>query len=155
MSAPAGWLAAVIIAPDASEGDATSLAEAVRLAREIGAAPVVVAAPRGTDAIGGARLVTTGAGASTITALRLGMAQLGNSPARAALIVPRGAPLDAATLASLVHASAGASAGVIAPGDADLDRSPVIVARDAWLEVMTLAEQGMDLVAARRGLLRV
>jgi hypothetical protein len=37
----------------------------------------------------------------------------------------------------------------------DLDRSPVLIARDAWLDLMTLGEQGMEAVAARRGITRV
>jgi hypothetical protein len=44
---------------------------------------------------------------------------------------------------------------VVAFSDAGLDESALLVPRDAWLELVTVGEGGMNAVAARRRVLRV
>jgi hypothetical protein len=118
-----------------------------------GAHPVVVVLARDADAPPNVRAARVSAGASRIGALRAGMALLTNTPARLALVWPmeRDATVDANAIASLVTHARQHGAAVTAFSAADLDRSPVIVARDAWLELMTLGEQGMAAVVAKRG----
>lgn len=145
-------LACVLLAHSA---DAALVREAADAARGVGAQPVVVVLTPGTDAPDGVRVARVKAGATTISALRAGMALLTNSTARLALVWP----LDAASgmvardaLTVLVDAARTHRAAVTAAQTDDLDRVPVVVARDAWLELVTIGEQGMGAVAARRGL---
>jgi hypothetical protein len=83
--------ATVILAGGATAADAARITEMVHAAREAGAAAVVVAVPRGWRAPPQARVVHLAPGASPISALRAGLAQLGNSPARFVMIWPLGA----------------------------------------------------------------
>jgi hypothetical protein len=156
MSADGPAFGAVVIAGAMRSGDDASVQAMVRAARAAGANPVVVVVPRGLSLqapIAGASLATVGANGSRIAAVRAGMALLANTSVGFVLLWPfePGAPADAAPLRALADEARGSGAAMIAIAGAELDRSPVLVARDAWLEVMTLGEQGLEAVAARRG----
>ena len=149
-------LAALIVAHDATELDADTLASIARTAIELGALPVVVALPPGVEVPPGVRVVRTRPGGAPTLALRLGMAQLTNTTARAVLLHPlRGAqpPLDA--LLALLDAAKRADDAIVAFAVDSLDDAPVMVPRDAWLELVTLAEGGLDALATRRRVQRV
>jgi len=155
MTAHAFSFAGLVTAPRATPPDGPRLVELARMAADAGAAPVVVAAPPGVE-IGSARVVRTRQEGTPIAAIRLGMAQLTNSVARAVLLLPHeaeGATLVA--LLALLDAGKRSEAAIVAFDGVALDRSPLLVPRDAWLELVTLGEGGMDAVAARRGLTRV
>jgi hypothetical protein len=148
--------AAVILAPRAETKDGPTLTRLVEAARAAGAEPIVVTAPRETAPAAGARGVHLPAGASDATALRLGMAQLGNSSVPYALLLHLGpATPDVVPLLALVDAAKRDRPALTALDGDDLDRGPVLIARDAWLELMTLADEGIGAVAARRGVQRV
>lgn len=152
MTVDATPLAAVLLAPGAA--DAAMLRTMIEAARAAGAHPVVVVLPRTAEAPADARVARVADGASAINALRAGMALLTNTTARLALVWPLdGAEQgDAERLDALVAAARREGAAVTAFAHDDLDASPVVVARDAWLELVTLGEQGMAAVASRRGL---
>jgi len=155
MTTTAFSFAALVTAPRATPTDGPRLAELARMAADTGAAPVVVAAPPGVE-LGSARVARTRPEGTPIAAIRLGMAQLTNSVARAVLLLPHEA--DGATLVALLALLDGgkrSEGAMVALEGAALDRSPLLVPRDAWLELVTLGEGGMDAVAARRGVTRV
>ena len=148
--------AGLLVAHDASPADSARLANLARVAADAGASPVVVAMPPGLDAPADVRVVRTRPQGPPIAAIRLGMAQLANTIAQAALLVPLGAePVSLVALLALVDAAKRDTRVVVALDDAGLDTSPVLVPRDAWLELVTVGESGMNAVAARRRVLRV
>jgi hypothetical protein len=101
-------------------------------------------------------VVRTRDSGSRIGAIRLGMAQLANTPARVVLLIPQaGSSPSVVALLSLLDAAKRAPDAVVAFAGAPLDESPVLVPRDAWLELVTVAENGLDAVAARRRVERV
>ena len=156
MTAPVFPFAGLLIAHDASETDASRLAELARTVADAGASPVVVALAQDVAAPPSARVVRTREHGSAIAAVRLGMAQLTNTVARAVLLVPlRADRTSLVTLLSLVDAAKRDEAAMIAFSNADLDESAVLLPRDAWLELVTVGESGMDAVAARRRVVRV
>jgi hypothetical protein len=156
MTSQAFPVAALVLAHDADSSRIDPLVELVETARDIGASPVVVAAPSGIELSAPARVVRTRAGGSRIGAIRLGMAQLANTSARAVVLLPltTSAPSLVALL-SLLDAAKRAPDAIVAFADASLDVSPVLVPRDAWLELVTVAESGLDALAARRRVERV
>lgn len=148
--------AALVLAHDAPETDAPRIAEVAGAAAEVGAMPVIVAAPFEGDLPAGARLVRTRAGGSTIAAIRAGMAQLTNTVARAAIVAHHAARETSLTaLLTLVDAAKRAEDAMVAFEGAALDGGVLVVPRDAWLELVTIGESGMDAVAARRRVVRV
>jgi hypothetical protein len=148
--------AGLLIAHDAKPADAVRLADLARVLTEAGASPVVVAVAPSVDAPADTRLVRVRAGGAAIAAIRLGMAQLANTVAEAVLLVPLGAePVSLVALLALVDAAKRDVRAVVAFDDANLDASPTLVPRDAWLELVTVGESGMNAVAARRRVLRV
>jgi hypothetical protein len=156
MTAQAFPIAALVLGHDADPSRTAALGALVAMARDAGAAPVVVAAPPGIELPAPARVVRTRAPGSRIGAVRLGMAQLANSPARVVLLLPLGGTAPSlVALLSLVDASKRSPDALVAFAGASLDESPVLVPRDAWLELVTLAENGLDAVAARRRVARV
>lgn len=148
-------LAAVLLAHRPC--DASLVRDIAAAVRTAGAHPVVVVLPREAAAPADVRVARVADGASTISALRAGMALLTNTTARLALLWPLdGAELDDVTrLDALLGAARRSGAAVTAFAHDDLDHSPVVVARDAWLELVTLGQDGIGAVAARRGLERV
>jgi hypothetical protein len=156
MTAQAFPIAALVLGHDADTSRTAALSALVAMARDAGAAPVVVAVPPGIELPAPARVVRTRPSGSRIGAIRLGMAQLANSPARVVLLLPSShATPSLVELLSLVDASKRAPDAVVAFAGASLDGSPVVVPRDAWLELVTVAENGLDAVAARRRVERV
>lgn len=148
--------AVVILAGRASGGDGDRVGVMVQSARDVGADAIVVAVPRGWRAPAHARVVHVAPGASSISAVRAAMAQLSNTPAPYAVLWPLDAsPVDVERLRALVHDVKRARPALAAVEGDDLDRGPVMIARDAWLELMTLGEHGIGAVADRRGLHRV
>jgi hypothetical protein len=149
-------LASVVLAGSASVSDVPKVAAMVRAARGAGAEPVIVVLPRGVPAPEGARLAQVSAGAKTISGLRAGMALLANCTARFVLLWPlHDEWSDTEGVMPLVEGAQREQAPLTAMEGADLDREPIIVARDSWLELMTIGEQGMNALAARRGVYRV
>ena len=148
-------LAGLVAAPRATAAAGVRILELARMVADAGAAPVIVAAPPDV-ALEGLRVVRTRPQGTEIAAIRLGMAQLTNTVARAVLLVPVDAASTTLTsLLALVDAAKRAEGAMVALEGATLDRSPLVVPRDAWLELVTLGESGMDAVAARRRLVRV
>jgi len=148
--------AGLVVGHDAAPGDAHRLAALTRTLADAGASPVIVALAPDVDAPAGGRVVRTRRSGSAIAAIRLGMAQLTNTVARAALLVPLDgeAPTLVALLA-LVDAAKVDAQALVAFANARLDESAVLLPRDAWLELVTVGESGMDAVAARRRTIRV
>jgi hypothetical protein len=135
--------AAVVIAHDATPMDGALVAELARLAADAGATPVIVAVPPGIEVSDATRVVRTRASGLAIAAIRLGMAQLTNTIARAALLVPHWAERRSlVALLALVDAGKRSPEAIVAFEGAALDRSPLLVPRDAWLELVTLGETG-------------
>lgn len=156
MSARAFPFAALVLAHGATESDAPLIAELAGAAAEVGAMPVIVAAPFVCDLPAGARLVRTRPGGSTIAAIRVGMAQLTNTVARAAIVAPHAATeTSLVALLALVDAAKRSTDAIVAFEGAALDGAVLVVPRDAWLELVTLGEGGMSAVAARRRVVRV
>lgn len=148
--------AVVILAGRAGAGDADRIAEMVVIARDVGAQAIVVAVPRGWRAPPQARVVHVAPGSAPIAAVRAGMAQLSNTPARYALLWPLDAgTVSAGRLGALVDDVQRERPSLAALDGDDIELAPVMIARDAWLDVMTLGEQGIEAVAARRGMHRV
>ena len=152
-------LAAVLLAyamPLGVDSSCDAADAAIAAARAAGASPVVVvvregaAAPRDVRVV---RVVRVKPGAPWISAVRSGMALLANTPARLVLVwMPDIVEsVDVALLPELVAAARRSDAAVTAISERTLASGPVVVARDAWLELLTLGEQGMQAVAARRG----
>jgi hypothetical protein len=147
--------ACVVFAEQAGDAQRASVAAMVESALALGAAPVVTVLARGSDALPGARVAHVAAGAPRISAIRAGMTLLANSAVEYALLWPHGAEADLASLRALVDDARDQRATLTALAGADLDHAPVMIARDAWLELLTLGEQGLGAVAARRGERRV
>jgi len=156
MTTPVFPFAGLAIAHDASPSDGPRLATLARALADAGASPVIVALAPDVDAPAGTRVVRTRAHGSTIAAIRLGMAQLTNTVARAVLLAPLGAEQPSlVALLALVDAAKLDVQALVAFADASLDSSTVLLPRDAWLELVTVGESGMGAVAARRRTIRV
>jgi hypothetical protein len=148
-------VAAVILAPRAAPSDHDLVASMVESARTL-AAYVAVVVPKGWRAPPRSRVAHVAPGASAIGAIRAGMAQLSNTPAQYALLWPLEAgAVEGARLRALVAAAGRERAALASFAGDDLEHAPVMVARDAWLDLMTLGEHGIGALAARRGLHRV
>jgi hypothetical protein len=155
MTAYAFPFAGLVTASRATAAHGARLAELARMLADAGASPVIVAAPPDVEP-GSARVVRTRPGGAPIAAIRLGMAQLTNTVARAVLLVPSDAEsVSLPTLLALVDAGKRSEGAIVAFEATALDGSPLFVPRDAWLELVTVGEGGMDAVAARRPVVRV
>ena len=156
MTVQAFPVAALLLGRDADASHSAALAAMARMAADLGAAPVVVAIPPGIELPSGPRIVRTRPQGSAIAAIRLGMAQLANSMARSALLWPHdGAQPSLVALLALLDEAKRSSDAIVAFAAAPLDRSPIFVPRDAWLELVTLGEEGLEAVAGRRRVARV
>ena len=146
----------LILAPSAAVTDSAAIAEQCRTAVALQASPIVVAIPADVDAPSGAKVVRVKRDAATITALRTGMAQLTNTTSTSVLIWPfpaAGVPI--VSLLALLDAASRTPDAIAALANASLDDAPIVVPRDAWLELVTLGEGGLDALAARRRVVRV
>lgn len=148
--------AALVLAHDATADDAPRVATLARTAADVGATPVIVAAPPELELPDGVRATRTRPGGPAIAAIRLGMAQLTNSVSVAALLVPLRTREDSlVALLALVDAAKRTADAIVAFETRPLGESTLVVPRDAWLELVTLGEQGLDAVASRRRVIRV
>jgi hypothetical protein len=147
--------AVVVLASRAAPADRERVTEMVGIARSIGARGIVVAVPKGWRAPAHSRVVHATPGAPAISAVRLAMAQLSNTSARYVLLWPLAAATDADALTALVAQVERDRPALAAVEGDDLDHDPVMLARESWLELMTLGEQGMQAVAGRLGVHRV
>jgi hypothetical protein len=149
-------LAAVVLAMGATAEDAPRLEVMLQATRAAGANPIVAVLPRGIPAPRGVKVAQVAPAARTISGLRAGMALLANSTARFVLLWPFESEWsDTDGVMPLVEAARREQGAVTAMAGADLDREPIVVARDCWLELMTIGEQGMNALVARRGVYRV
>ena len=145
-------IAALLLGHDADASQGARLATMARTAADLGASPIVVAIPPGIELPSGPRVIRTRAHA----AIRLGMAQLANSMARTALLWPHdGAQPPLVALLALLDEAKRSGDAIVAFAGVPLDRSPILVPRDAWLELVTLGEDGLGAVATRRRVARV
>ena len=156
MTAPDFPFAGLLIAHDASPSDAARLAELARTVADAGASPVVVALPPDVAAPPGARVVRTRAPARR--SRRSGSAwrssRIRSRAPRCSCRCAR-TGLSLVTLLALVDAAKRDEQALIALANEGLDESAVLVPRDAWLDLVTVGESGMDAVAARRRVVRV
>ena len=93
---------------------------------------------------------------AAITALRVGMAQLTNTTATSVLVWPlshTGVPM--LSLLALLDAAAREPGVIAVLAGATSDVAPMVVPRDAWLELVTLGEGGLSALAARRRVVEV
>ena len=146
--------ALIVLASRASPADRDRVAEMVAVARTLGARGIVVAVPKGWRAPAHARVVHAAPGAPTISSTRLAMAQLSNTSARYVLLWPLESAAAAGELGSLVHMVQQERPAFAALEGDDLDHDPVMLVREGWLELMTLGERGMQVVADRLGVRR-
>lgn len=148
-------LAALLLAQDVVSSDSYDVEEMASIAHELGATPIVVALAAGAEPPSGVRVARTKPRGSAITAIRLGMAQLTNSTAKMVLLWPHAGmqPPLVAMLALLDEAKRSRDA-IVAFDGASLDASPLMIPRDAWLDLVTLGEEGLDALAARRSVVR-
>jgi hypothetical protein len=147
--------AVVVLASRASPADRDRVAEMVGIARAIGARGIVVAVPKGWRAPEHSRVVHATPGAPAISAVRLAMAQLSNTSARYVLLWPLESATDVDALSALVAQVQRDRPALASFEGADLDHDPMMLARESWLELMTLGQQGMQAVADRLGISRV
>lgn len=126
-----------------------ALAAAVQRATEAGAVPVVVPLPPGTERPPGAQVVTTAPGVARIGALRRAMAALANTPAVGLLLWEADRPGGTRTARMVLEAARRTGAPIVLPEDRGRSLTPAWYARDTWLELMTVGEQGLDAVHAR------
>ncbi|MEO8560833.1 MAG: hypothetical protein ABI601_02085 [bacterium] len=148
--------ALLVLAPTATKSDSDSIARMARSGAELLLAPIVAAIPAEVDAPPGIRAVRVKRDGAPITAVRLGMAQLTNTTATSVLLWPfAAADVPITTLRALMDVAALEPGALFALASLPLDLAPVIVPRDAWLELVTLGEGGLDALSARRRITRV
>jgi len=147
-------IAAVLLAH--ATDDAVQLQSMVDDLRAISAHPVVVTMAPASIAPADVRVVRMQAHAAFITAVRMGMAQLTNTPVQWALLWTQSATVPGvARLRDLVAGIPAARSALVAMEGGDLDTGPVLIGRTAWLELMTVGEAGMSALAARHPVHRV
>src|SRR5258705_4942488 len=88
MTSQAFPIAALVLGHDADPSRTGALAALVATARDLGASPVVAAVPPGIELPAPARVVRTRTTGSRIGAMRLGIAQLADTPAPYGLPLP-------------------------------------------------------------------
>lgn len=122
----------------------------VKVAVEAGADPVIAVTPPAVHVAPPVRVVTAPEGAGFATALRLGLSQLANSSATGTLIWPiELSDVELSTVLAVLDARKRAAAAVVVPAYAARPGFPCFLARDAWLEAMTLADGGPEAIFAQ------
>jgi hypothetical protein len=143
----------LILSPD---GDSATIAEQTRTGVAMQASPIVVVIPSDVDAPPGVRVVRVKRDVAPITAIRIGMAQLTNTTSTSVLLWPSAAAsVPIVSLLALVDAASRDPGAIVALGSLPLEGAPIIVPRDAWLELVTLGEGGLETLGARRRVVRV
>jgi len=140
----------------AQSGDTTIVAAMAHTAVALDSSPIIVAAPADVVIPAGTRGVQVKRDVAAITALRIGMAQLTNTTATAVLVWPStSASVSIESLRSLIDAAASEPGVIAVLAGVASDLAPMAVPRDAWLELVTLGEGGLDAIAARRRVVSV
>jgi len=118
-----------------------------------GADPVIAVVPPGTAVPAGVRAVVNArATDQQIISLRLGLAQLANSSVAGALVWPVDHPFVQATTAlAVVDAARRTGAPVVVPVHEGRRGHPVWFAREAWRELMAVADGGARAVVHAHG----
>lgn len=148
-----GASAACVLADD--EGALSRLPEVVELLVAASLAPIVAVVPRGTSAgtvPPPARSVSVESRRRDATSgLRFGLTQLLNAPVTGAIVLDARASVSLASLLAVLDASRRGAPMLVRGGEGE---AVAWVHRDAWRDLLT-AEQGMDEVARRYGVVRV
>src|SRR5689334_7722275 len=106
MTSKAYPIAALVLGHDADPSRTAALGTLAAAAHDVGAAPVVAAIPPGIQLPAPTRTVRTRPSGTRIGAIRLGMAQLANTPARVVLLLPHiGDALSLVELLALIDVS--------------------------------------------------
>ena len=131
----------------------TFLDAVVELAVHAEADPIVAVVQRGMAAPAPARTVMSpDPRAEQISSLRLGLAQLANSPAIAALVWPVDHPFVALhSVLALMDAHRRTEAPIVLPVYDGRRGHPALFARETWRELMTVAEGGARTVVHAYG----
>lgn len=115
----------------------------VAVAHEAGAEPIVAVLPKGVSAPAPARAVVGNAQSEQITSLRLGLMQLANTVATAALVWPVDHPYVALeSVRAVLDAYARTKAPIVIPTFDGRRGHPGLFARDCWRELMTVEHDG-------------
>jgi hypothetical protein len=88
-------------------------------------------------------------------AVRAAMSQLANTSVGAALLWPLGPSTGGGEVSALVAGASAGSVDLVALEGDDLTLGLLLVPRDAWLDLITAGDAGLDALAARRGVRRV
>jgi len=146
--------ALLILAQSAPDTD--TVADMARTGLALHVSPIVVAAPADIAVPTGTRGVQVKRDVAAITAIRIGMAQLTNTTATSVLIWPAlSAGLPFVSLLALIDAAARESGDIAVLAGLAPDVAPLVVPRDAWLELVTLGEGGLAALATRRRVVQV
>ena len=140
--------ACVVLPGDA---DAATIAATAGRASEAGARPVIVPLPPDAPRPSGVQVVTVSTGLAGISQLRRAMAALANSPAVGLILWNAASEPSLPRALAVVDAARRTTAPIVVPDGRGADDAPVWYARETWLELMTVAEQGLDAVHARYG----
>ena len=118
-----------------------------------GADPIVAVLPPGVVAPPGVRaVVNADATGEQIVSLRLGLAQLTNSPVNGALVWPVDHPfVKAQAVLAVLDAAQRTGALVVVPVHEGRRGHPAWFARDVWRELMTVREGGARAVVRNLG----
>ena len=131
----------------------TFLDAVIELAVHAEADPIVAVVQRGMAAPAPARTVTSpDPRAEQISSLRLGLAQLANCPAIAALVWPVDHPFVALdSVLALMDAHRRTEAPIVLPVYDGRRGHPALFARETWRELMTVADGGARTVVHAYG----
>ena len=113
--------------------------------------PVVAVLPPGVQAPDGVRVVTNPAPESEqIVSVRLGLAQLTNTPVTAALVWPVDHPfVQPESIRALLDGARRSNASIVVPTYDGRRGHPTLFHRDTWGELMTLGSGGARAVIQR------
>jgi CTP:molybdopterin cytidylyltransferase MocA len=136
----------------ATNPDGDTFTECItRTAREAGADPIIVVAPKAhTVPVGTRRVENADSGSDPVVSLRLGLAQLANTSVRGTLVWPVDCPfVKQETVAALVEAAASRNPVIAVPSYGARRGHPAWFAREVWTELMTVENGGARAVVRR------
>lgn len=115
----------------------------VALASDAGADPVIAVLPKGVQAPSPSRAVIGDPAAEQINSLRLGLMQLANSVADAALVWPVDHPfVSLESVLAVLDAYKRTRAPIVVPTYEGRRGHPGLFSRETWRELMTVQEDG-------------
>lgn len=115
----------------------------VAVAAEAGAAVIVAVLPKGVAAPAPARAVVGNPASEQIASLRLGLMQLANSPAEAALVWPVDHPyVTIDSVRAVIGTYARTRAPIVVPTHQGRRGHPGLFARSCWRELMVVEHDG-------------